>query len=77
MKTTIGVMRFGYFKGYTFDEIPASYLLWFSEQPWASTWIEAYQYVLENKAQLLKQKEKEDLEDFLFGLKHDDWGDRV
>jgi uncharacterized protein (DUF3820 family) len=70
-------MRFGKFKGVPIEEIPASYLLWFNEQPWASSWVEEYQHVLENKAQLLKQKEKEDLEDFLFGLKHDGWGDRV
>ena len=50
---------FGKWKGYTYEEVPAHYLNWLSEQDWISSWPEVRAYIEHNRAVIDKELEDE------------------
>lgn len=50
-------MPFGKHKGQDMENVPASYLLWLSEQDWISQWPDVKGYIDKNMAGIKKQIE--------------------
>lgn len=53
------IMPFGKHKGEAIGDVPASYLLWFFEQPWARKYRPVYNYIFENKEYLEEENERD------------------
>lgn len=62
--TDATIMPWGRHRGTVLEEVPADYLLWYFEQPWAKEWAGLYAYCLENQSTLLEQVGDEDPNNF-------------
>ncbi len=53
------LMPFGEYKDEYLGDVPARYLLWFYDQPWATKFLDLMEYIAERYEELEKEKERE------------------